>query len=273
MHRLAALSLMFGLASHASGVGINADTALAPGKGQYIHRAQLRYLRSTGTPSPIDLDLSLLASPQVLVYGVEEDLSLFGVVPFLRREGTLRSPGAPGASVDLDETGVADLTFFAKKRIFREDEPGRTRRTGLLGGLEIPSGDPDFSSDSLDPFLGLVHSRHGLEDGLDLDAVWKFNTGSGIRRHDELRYDAAYSRTLILDPGREVSRPWQLNGLLELNGSYLTDGSHLLFISPGLQLALTDLILETSFQVPLVRDLVNGVEPDFVLVTGFRRTW
>ena len=66
---------------------------------------------------------------------------------------------------------------------------------------------------------------------------------------------------------------WQLNSMFELNGSYLTDGSHLVFASPGFQLALERMIVEASLQLPVIRDLKSGLEPDFVFVVGTRITW
>ena len=82
-------------------------------------------------------------------------------------------------------------------------------------------------------------------------------------------------------PGRAVrpARPqadekiWQLNSVFELNGSYFTDGSNLLYAAPGFQLALERMIVEASLQLPVIRDLKTTVEPDFIFVIGTRITW
>ena len=128
------------------------------------------------------------------------------------------------------------------------------------------------TSDSWDPFVGHVWTYQSQEWGLDLDTLWQFNTGDGPFGHDELIYDAAY--TYVLLTGQTLDdKYWQLNSIFEINGSYVTDGSHLVFASPGFQLALERMIVEASLQLPAVRDLKSGLEPDYVIVVGTRITW
>ena len=87
-----------------------------------------------------------------------------------------------------------------------------------------------------------------------------------------MRYDMAY--TYVLLTGQTLDEKiWQLNSVFELNGSYLTDGSHLVYAAPGFQLALVGMIVEASLQLPVIRDLKNAVEPDFLFAVGTRITW
>lgn len=87
-----------------------------------------------------------------------------------------------------------------------------------------------------------------------------------------MRYDAAY--TYVLLTGQTLDEKfWQLNSIFEVNGSYLTDGSHLVFLAPGFQLALERMIVEASLQLPVIRSLKQIVEPDYTLVIGTRITW
>ncbi len=252
--------------------GINTNTAIAPGEGQTVYRTQLRFLESHSTPTPADRDINVLVNPHVLAYGVREDLSIFGVIPLVKRDGTVRPPTPVGAVTELDDFGVADMRFFGKYRLSENDQPGETTRWSVFGGLEVPSFDKHFSSDSWDPFIGTVWTYQSLEWGLDFDWFWNFNTGNGVFRYDEMRYDAAY--TYVLLTGQTLDdKVWQLNSVLELNGSYFTDGSNLLFAAPGFQLALESMIVEASLQLPVVRDLKTGVEPDYVFVIGSRITW
>ncbi len=250
--------------------GINTNTAIAPGEGQFIYRTQLRFLRSQTTPVPPDIDVNLLVNPQVLAYGVRENLTLFGVVPLIKRDGVVRPPD--GSVNELEEFGIGDMRFFAKYRIGEVDQPGETTRLSLFGGLEVPSYDKNFSSRSWDPFLGTVWTYQSLEWGLDLDWFWNFNTGRELFRHDEMRYDLAY--TYVLLTGQNLDdRFWQLNSIFEINGSYLTDNSHVVYAAPGFQLALERMIVEASFQLPVVREVRNGIEPDYTFVIGTRITW
>jgi len=250
--------------------GINTNTAIAPGEGQFVYRTQLRYQQAGSSPGPADIDVNLLVNPHVLAYGVRENFTVFGVVPFVLREGTARPP--TGGFFDLDDQGVADLRFFGKYRFYEDDRPGETTRWSVFSGVEVPTDDKDFSSDSFDPFIGTVWTYQSLEWGVDLDWFWNFNTGDGFFRHDEMRYDFAY--TYVLLTGQTLDdKFWQLNSIFELNGSYITDGSHLLFAAPGFQLALERMIVEASLQLPVIRDLKTTVEPDFLLVLGTRITW
>ena len=232
----------------------------------------MRFLKSNGSPGAAKRDVNVLANPHVLAYGAKQNLTLFGVVPLVKRDGTVRPPGSSGTFRELDDFGVGDLRFFAKYRFFEEDEEGETTRWSVFGGIETPSYDKNFSSDSWDPFLRTVWTYQSTTWGLDLDWFWNFNTGNGIFRNDEMRYDLAYTYVLLI--GQTVDEKfWQLNSIFEFNGSYFTDGSHLVYAAPGFQLALPRMIVEASLQLPVVRDLKRGLEPDFTFVIGSRVTW
>jgi len=252
--------------------GINTNTAIAPGEGQTIYRTQLRFLESHSTPGTADRDINVLVNPHVFAYGVREDLSIFAVVPLVKRDGTVRPSAPAGAFTELEDFGVADMRFFAKYRLSSDDQPGETTRWSIFGGLEVPMFDKHFSSDSWDPFLGTVWTYQSLEWGLDFDWFWNFNTGEGVFRYDEMRYDAAYTYVLLTGQTLDES-VWQLNSIFEFNGSYFTDGSHLLFAAPGFQLALERMIVEASLQLPVIRESKNGIEPDYTFVIGTRITW
>lgn len=218
---------------------------------------------------------AVLINPHVLVYGYREDFTLFGVVPFVVRDGTVRPPSPPapaGAFSDLDNAGVADMRFFGKYRFWELDEEGRTTRWSTFGGIEVPSYDDEFSSESWDPFIGTVWTFQSLDWGFDWDLGWQFNTGRDVFRHDELFYDAAY--TYVLLRGQTLDEEfWQLQSVFEINGSYFTDGSHLVFAAPGFQLIRQRFIVEGSLQLPVIRDVKNDIEPDFVASIGTRITW
>jgi len=51
-------------------------------------------------------------------------------------------------------------------------------------------------------------------------------------------------------------------------------GGHLLFLSPGVQVATKHFVIESSIQLPVLQNLNgNQVEPDFVLVASVRATF
>ena len=107
----------------------------------------------------------------------------------------------------------------------------------------------------------------------DADLIYQFNTGRGEFRHDALRYDVAYSHRIA--PAVYASEEaWELDAVMELNGRYVTDGSHEVFMSPGLQFIAERWVLEASVQLPVVQELANdGAETAYRVVVGFRFRW
>ncbi|MCH7527713.1 MAG: transporter, partial [Planctomycetes bacterium] len=167
---------------------------------------------------------------------------------------------------------IADLTFLAKYRFWQDDRgPGETIRWAVVGGLNIRSGDSDFTSDGYDPIVGTVVTWKRDRAGLYADLIYQLNTGGGESRHDALRYDVAYAYRLT--PARfEPGNAWEVDAVAELNGRYGTDGSHEIFLSPGLQFITKRWIFETSLQLPVIQD-INGPQTDYRFVVGVRYQW
>lgn len=116
---------------------------------------------------------------------------------------------------------------------------------------------------------------------LDADLIYTITTERhDIETGDRFQYDLAYRYRLW--PDRFRGRLIQLNGLVELNGTWtsvtradgrtLSDtGGHVLFVSPGLQLITSRFVLEPSLQLPVVQDLRGPqLETDFVGVLSVR---
>ena len=203
--------------------------------------------------------------PTTVVYGLTEDLDVSGTVTLVHRRTRI---GATGRTIEND--GVADIPLQLKWRVWQKDELLKTTRFALIGGLEVPSYDRNFSSRSFDPITGVVWTCQEKDWWLDWDVLYQLNTGQGEFRNDVLKYDVAYSRRL-LPLEIPAKKPWGLYGVLELNGSYTTDGSHLIFGSPGLQLITPQAILETGVQLPMVQELNgNQLKHDFTLVLSLR---
>ncbi len=169
-----------------------------------------------------------------------------------------------------EDVGVADITLLGKYRFFQKDRPGVTTRVAVLGGLELPTYDDPFSSESFDPIVGAVFTHQRLNGWVDWDVLYKANTGGGLDKSDAVRADIAYSQRLFSGEGERLG-PWGLYGVAEMNGSYLTDGSTFLFASPGLQLITPRWIVEAGVQAPVHRDASSPrLEPDFTTVLSFR---
>lgn len=267
--------------------GINTDVALPVRKGGFVFRSQLRWLRATDDTTSGDREINVLAVPNVLLFGVTPDFSLFGILPFFFRHVESRDPNS-GKKVDKDDSGVGDATILGRYTVYAKDYPSGTTRFALLGGIKLPTGDEDLepiTTDSIDFPLGWVSTvtwgfgRHEV----DADLVYRVNTeADDFERGDDLIYDLAYQFRVYPWTLPEVGAPnflylvAEANGIFsqksELNGKTTDDsGGHILFLSPGLQFATRRYILEASIQLPVIQDLDGSqVETDFILTGGFR---
>ncbi len=248
---------------------INTDVALTPRNGGSILRLQYTFRELSGTGAIANQHESSVRG--TFLHGITAGIALIMTVPYLNRQ-TDRIDPQSGRIEDAHD-GVGDFTFLLKHRFWqRDDGPGKTARWALLGGINIRSGDSDFTSDSYDPIVGTVFSWRGGRSRFDADLVWQFNTGRGNFRHDFLRYDLAYTHRLFPDVFTSTST-WVLSGVAELNGRYGTDGSHELFLAPGVQFSTERWILEASIQLPVVQELGDVPETDYRLVVGVRFQW
>jgi len=253
------------LVSPARGGGLNTNVALTPPEDGTIVRAQWRLSTFDGDPTPADRDVTLNLAPVTVAHGVTSDVTLLSTVPFVRREVDVRARG-----VELDDSGVADIPVLAKYRFYQEDEPGRTTRWAALGGVEIPTYDEPFSSDSADPILGTVWTHQAQNWWLDWDLLYQANTGDGLDREDEIRGDVAGSYTLLGGKHESVG-PWRLYAVGEINTTFLTDGSTEVMGSPGIQFITPQWIIEAGVQLPIHQDMeAPRLERDFTSVLSVR---
>ncbi len=251
--------------------GINSDEAMTPNKGGLILRIKGVYADAEASGAIRDVDTFKVVS--VLAYGLREDLSIFLRMPLRYAEVETTGPGGVGREKN-DHLGFEDFALFLKYRFWQKDtSPSDTYRIALLGGLELRTGDSQFSSDSYDPLSGITFTRHHGRHHVNGDAIYQLNTGSGPSGADSLRYDLAYSYRFHpkrFTPGHAFQ--WDIVG--EINGEYLTDGSHEIFLSPGVQYSLHRWRFETSLQLPVLQDLKPGrPEANYRIVTGFRYHW
>ena len=257
-----------GLCTTARAGPINTDVAMTPRKGGSILRLQYIYGEVEGKGEIEDIRTSRIKA--TYVFGLKSNLALFLTETYVNRKVERITPELK--RFEDTEDGFADLTFLVKYRFWQDDRrPGESLRWAVLGGLNIRSGDSKFTSDSYDPILGTVFTWPRDRGTLSTDLVYQFNTGGGKSRHDALRYDVAYSYRLT--PGTyEPGHAWEINAVGELNGRYVTDGSHEIFLSPGLQFVTQQWIFETSIQLPVLQDL-DGPETDYRIVVGLRFQW
>lgn len=268
---LASAAVVWLLAPWAHAGGINSDEAMTPNKGGLILR--LRGVYVDADASGVIRDADTLKIVSVLAYGLREDLSLFLRTPLRYDEVETIQPGG-GRRETRKHLGVEDFTLFLKYRFWQKDTSANdTFRVAWLAGLDVRTGDRQFSSDSYDPLSGFTFTLQRARHHVNGDMIYQLNTGSGLSGADSLRYDLGYSYRFYPErytPGRAFQ--WDIVG--EINGEYLTDGSHRVFLSPGLQYTVHRWRFETSIQLPVMQDLGPGrPETNYRIVTGFRYHW
>ncbi len=257
--------------------GINTNVALAVAEDEAIFRSQIRYRRATDDPDGTRRELDVVALPQTLVYGVTPRITSFMTLPIVAH----RRIEAADGSVRRDE-GLGELRMLGRYTFFIDDyAPLSTRRVAVIAGLKFPTGTNRIGTDSFDPIFGGVATWAFNRHEIDLDAIYTLTTERrDFEAGDELRYDLAYRFRLW--PGRFGRRLLQMNGLLELNGSWkgksraagttvADSGGSVLFLSPGLQFITKRAIVEASFQIPVWQDR-NGsqLEDDWTAVLSMR---
>lgn len=267
------MAAAFPLPIHA--VGINTNVALPIPKGHFLIRTQVRYTRATKDPTGSGNRLHLVQFPNVLIYGITSKTAVFTIFPVIYRDLTM--------GTSSKEVGIGDITFFVRQEIFKKDWVLKTFRIALFGGLEVPSGDSPFSTNSVDFPFGVVASYQSHRQEIDLDLRYKVNTaGSGVNHGDNLIYNLAYQLRVLPWKLPETGIPNQLNVVIEANGKFTrvdrrsgasvaNTGGNTIFISPGLQFVTKRVIYEASFQVPVVQDLKGTqLETNWAVNGGLR---
>ncbi len=249
---------------------INSDVAFTPREGGGILRLQYTYEEAGAGGAVQHKNQTTVRG--VLIYGLRSNIALILSAPYVNRQVDLFDKRF-GRTEEAHD-GVGDITLLLKYRFYQKDlGPMNTVRLAALGGLNLRSGDLDFSSDSYDPILGAVFTWRHDRDKFDADLIYQFNTGGGQARHDTLRYDLTYSRR-IHPVSYDDSTGYEILAIAELNGRYKTDGSHTIYLSPGVIFQFERWTLEMSLQLPALQDLAgDGPETDFRFVTGLRYRW
>lgn len=249
---------------------INTDVALIPTTGRSILRLQYTYSEADA-PDPI-VQINRSSVKATFVYGLRDDLALFLSVPYKNVQIDKLVPRF--GRIEEAHDGVGDLTLLAKYRLWKDDSaPDATARWAGVAGLNFPSGDRHFSSRGFNPILGTVFSWRRGRARVDADLIYQFNTGRGEFRHDALRYDLAYSHR-IFPAVYDLRTPVEFDAVAELNGRYQADGSHEVFLAPGLQFIAENWVVEASVQLPVIQELAGGAaETDYRLTLGLRFSW
>jgi hypothetical protein len=251
-----------------------AASATAPSPGNFTLMEQFRYTRLDLSTGPRDRrgDIEDYSITSMLHAGLTRNVSLVFELPAILREREFDLWG------DTDrEAGVGDLTALVKWRVLQRDTgPIDTQRLSLIGGAEIRTGDSPFTGDAYNPVLGLGYTQIRGRHGANASAEWTITTGgndepiySGESTADRFRYDLAYLYRLY--PKQYTAEtPGGLYALIELNGTYETNGDNELLVAPGLMYEAAKWTAELSFQTAAWEDVDHRAAVDYAVVLGVR---
>lgn len=275
---------------------IHTDAANTPSPGVLLLRQQFQFAHLGDDPSSFDHEVDDYLSTTRLSYGLTRELALTLDIAILYRriEWTAPAgsaggggggghdhgsptPGPPAQTFDEEQFGLDDITLGLKLRVFTHDSgPLDTARLAFIAAAELPTGNDDFSSDSLDPIIGgvftLIRGRHGF----DASVRWKFNTGhshplarAAMGSADALLCEAAY---LYRISPRAFDHPGDgaLYALIETTGVYETNGDTETLIAPGLMYEQRNFAVELSLQLPLLHDVDHRLRTEYSVMAGLR---
>jgi hypothetical protein len=256
---------------------LNMDAATQPSPGVIYLYERARYTRYGGSPhepdpgEPRSDRTNLLELDTTIMAGLTTNLALIATIPIERREDR-----ASGESIDTD-LGVADPELLFKYRLYKSDSGSLdTLRIAALIGAEVPSGDGNFTSGSVDPIVGaaltMIRGRHGFNAA----GRFKLNTGGdasgnlgGDGPDDALRLDGSY--LFRLAPGTwAADSDAALYAVAEINSLYETGGDTEILFAPGLLLEGRTWAGEIGARIPVYEDVDERPEVEWGFVVGVR---
>lgn len=251
---------------------LNTPAPTQPAVGGVVTKHQLRIYNYGSDPTGLGRSGIEMEFRNEVILGLSPKLSLSMGVPLIQRSMSLRQ-----TDEDFDATGFGDLQLSLKHRFWQHDPgPVDTRRLAVYAGINTPTGHTDLSPQSWDPFVGAVFMAISGRHGFNQSASWTFTTGAmdnpvraGESLSDVLEFDSAY--LYRIEP-REYTEDFvaSLYGVLELNGTWETNGDFQLLFSPGLLYEAPNFALEAGVQVPLVSEIDERMELNIAIVLGLR---
>ncbi len=204
---------------------------------------------------------SAYVHPVAVPYNINQDLQVGGIFPYVRKD--------PEQDEVPARSGLGDIAAFFKHEVFQKDWEGKTLR-GLVKIQEtFPTGNtaepPPLGSGEYQTRIGFVSGFVTTEYGLYTELGYNITSSTAT---ETFTYDLAFGLPLL----PQQWPPKQLNTYLELNGNYgLDSDQNTLFLSPGVQfIAGKRVLLETGVQYPLIEEVPEGMQTEFMYTLGTR---
>jgi hypothetical protein len=263
LRRLLMVALTVGTAASGLEAGISVDAGLTPAQDRWIIRTMARSMRRGSDEGAMQREMSMLATPLVLAYGVRPDLTLMVREIFIRKSMSMNG----NATTDY---GRSDVLALGKYRVLRRNTRHTSLGVAAVLGLELPLGSEGFGSEAWDAIGGLNGSYRYDAFGLDCDAryVWNGIGESRNRPGSELAMNAALSYQFSLsETGAIALAPVLETGFtlvspdLSAGQEDAATGERVFYLSPGAKLTISSVILEALVQIPVSQHQEAAVLP------------
>ncbi|MHC4216772.1 MAG: transporter [Planctomycetota bacterium] len=247
------------ISENATAAGISVDAGLTPPEDRWIFRTQLRYMNRKDDPTAMKQKMDTYAVPVVIAYGLWPELTLMARQTVKHRKMSMRG------SVSRD-TGLDDLFVLGKYKLYRKNTREYTFGIASTLGLEFPTGDDDFGSETWDLQPGLFTSWRSGPWASDLSVAYKWNGfadrgKNGLNPGNELSVDLALAHQFSIGGKADTS----LTPVVEFNYKHIlpdrlsgrdvaNTGESLFFVSPGIKFTKSSFILEALLQFPVWQD-------------------
>ena len=289
---IAALAPLFLSSAAAWSAPITFNTALPVHEGGWVLREQFVFMKNADDPTPARRDMEVTALVSMLGYGVTRDFAVFGMLPYVDKQLDMQTGGR---DIRRRKGGFGDLTVLGRYTAYEHNAPGRTLRVAPFLGVKAPTGEDDArdrrgrlpppvqpGSGSWDWLGGVVGTYQTLGFEVDAQLGYRANReANGFRAGDVVQFDASLQYRLW-PRSLGAGLPAFVYGVLEANLVHAdkdrvagnddrNSGGTALFITPGLQYATRQWIVEAAVQIPVQQDLNRtALKNDYLFTIGFR---
>ncbi len=274
--RLGLVATYIFLTANAHGGGISVDAGITPAEDRWILRTQVRHMQRKNDPTEMGREMTRYVFPVVLAYGLRSNVTLMLRQTVLHQEMSMMGDSE-------NETGLGDLFVLVKYKAYRLNTARYTFAIAPTVGLEMPTGNDAFTSETWDLNTGLYFSCRSGPWAADMNIAYAWrgfadDDNDGVDPGDQLSLDCAFAHQFSIGEKASTS----LAPVLEfsykktqadrLQGQDISNtGESVLQISPGVKVTISSTIVEALLQVPVWQDQEGlQLEQGIVALIGAR---
>jgi hypothetical protein len=199
-------------------------------------------------------DANIYTQVLAVPYNISTNLQFGAILRY-----TFVNPDAASAS-----SGFNNASLFMKHQLYVKNDTGKTFRISGLLRQTFPIGPESVGSNTYQTYVGFIAGDISIKRGFYTNLGYNIVSDGNA---DNFLYDFSFGLPVL--PHQYPLK--QLNTFIEINGNvFLGEQDHLLFLSPGLQFIKGIVLIETSFQIPVIQDIENGIDTKFRILFGTR---